>query len=176
VSGANWIPVQLEVNSATIASGDPYEVINPIWWTASFYDDLASYEESLRGFSKQQRHVWAVLWYCSEVHNGGHDQFFDNSTGVVWPDALEGLIAIERSDLLDILMRAVARFSLSPSREGEERREQMSRDRVTFDELDPEFWNACRAISIDKALMDYIRSQPEAFYFSGVVRRPKPKS
>ncbi|MEQ1706953.1 MAG: DUF4375 domain-containing protein [Terricaulis sp.] len=170
MSAGRQHPVQVEVDAAVIAAGDP-EVADPIWWTASFYEDLERYEESLRGFTKPQRLVWAVLWYCSEIHNGGHDQFFSNSTGMIWPDALEGLGRISRPDLQGILREAIQRFPTPPSRERDEREDQMAEHDVRFDGLDEELWGAGRAHSLSDSLIAYIRSQPEAFYFSGVVRR-----
>jgi len=175
VSRDRWLPVQVEVNAAVIAGDDPYEVVDPVWWNANFYDDLARYEDSLKPFSKPQRLVWAVLWYASEVHNGGHDQFFSNSTGMVWPDALEGLAAIGRADLEKILRAAVERFPELPSRDRDEREDQIAAGDIRFDGLDEELWGICRAHSLSDSLMAYIRAQPEAFYFSGVVHRPPPR-
>lgn len=175
MSRARWVPVQVEVNAAVIAGDNPYEVVDPVWWNANFYGDLAVYEESLRAFSRPQRLVWAVLWYRSEVHNGGHDQFFSNSTGMVWPDALEGLAKIGRPDLERILSEAIRRFRTPPSRERDEREGQLADVEVGFRDLDEELWEHCRVHSLSESLMAYIRSQPEAFYFSGVVSRPSPR-
>ena len=175
MSKADWVPVQIEVDAATIAGDSPHAVVEPVWWTANFGQDYAAYEDSLKPFSKPQRLVWAALWYASEVHNGGHDQFFSNATGMVWPDALEALSAIGREDLAAILSQAIGRFSSPPSRDTREREQQMEDDNVMFGELDPELWGACRAHNLSDSLMSYIRAWPDAFYFSGVLRRPLPR-
>lgn len=175
MSAAGWTPTQVDVTATTIAGDNPYDVIDPVWWIADFYADLATHERSLSQFSRPQRLVWAVLWYSSEVHNGGHDQFFSNSTGMVWPDALEGLARIGRDDLKDILDKAIARFPAQPPRDQDEREQQMTDFDVSFSGLDEEHWGQCRAIDLHESLMAYIRRQPEAFLFSGVVTRPPRK-
>src|SRR5262245_7114355 len=81
------------IDDSTTARGDPMEVIDPVWWTANIYDSPDAYDVSLQQFSKAQRLVFAMLWYQAEVNNGGHHQFYFNSTGIVWRDALEGFQA-----------------------------------------------------------------------------------
>lgn len=36
----------------------------------------------------EQRYLLAINWYFGEVNNGGHHQFFYNSTGIVWEDVV----------------------------------------------------------------------------------------
>jgi hypothetical protein len=173
MSKENWLPTVVVIDDAVLQRDDPYEVIEPVWWTADFYKDFEAYEKSLACFSEAQRLVWAILWYNSEVHNGGHEQFFSNSTGMVWPEALVGLKRIGRGDLVRILSEAVSRFPSTPSRDREEREEQMSVAAVSFEGLDEEFWGVNRAIDLRVALMSFIRQNPQAFFFSGEVRRPR---
>ena len=45
-------------------------------------------------FSLPQRYVFAIQWHIGEVNNGGHYQFYDNSTGIVWEDSLKGFEVI----------------------------------------------------------------------------------
>ena len=71
-------------------NNDPMAIIAPVWWAATIYDGEEKYNESLAPFSKEQRNVYTLLWYLAEVENGGHDQFYFNSTGIVWKDALIG--------------------------------------------------------------------------------------
>ncbi|MEZ5971179.1 MAG: DMP19 family protein [Hyphomonadaceae bacterium] len=160
----------LVIDDAVIARDDPMAVIDPIWWIANFYDSYGDLEESLKGFSWPQRLVWAVMWHDSEVCNGGHLQFFDNSTGMIWPDALEGYEAIGRPDLAAVVREAVARFSEPPSRERIVRQEQVERDEPEFDDLDRRFYDGEGGLR--DALIAFIKKQPEAFYFDGVVKKP----
>src|SRR5689334_19584479 len=86
--------VSITIDADTIAKGDLSSIIEPVWWTAHIYGTLAIYEASLKSFSHSQRIIFALQWYQAEVDNGGHDQFYFNSTGIVWPDALAGFDAI----------------------------------------------------------------------------------
>ncbi len=172
MSEEEWPPTRVVIDDGVIAGDDPMAVIDPVWWTSDFYADYARYEESLAPFSWPQRLVWAVLWHHSEVCNGGHDQFFYNSTGMVWPEALEGLEAIGRADLAAILREAAARFPAPPSRERAQREDVLDEAEIEFNDLDERFFVAMAGL--DHALLAYIRAQPEAFYFDGVVNKPAP--
>lgn len=173
-NGREWVMTRVVVDDAVIAGDDPMAVIDPVWWTASFYEDYETYERTLAGFSWPQRLVWAVLWFNSEVCNGGHDQFFSNSTGMVWPEALEGFDAIGRPDLSAILREAVARFPSPPPREREPREDLLDACESNFDDLDDLYF--AQEGDIYDALMTYIRAQPEAFYFAGEVLKPPPRA
>lgn len=168
--GSERPSVRVIVDDNVIANDDPGAVIDPVWWTANFYDTYSDFEQSLRQFSWPQRLVWAVMWHNAEVCNGGHDQFFSNSTGMVWPEALEGLESIGRSDLAVILKEAVNRFSSPPSRERDQREAQLERDEIDFDDLDSRYWDIEH--DLWDALMIYIWKQPDAFYFEGFVNKP----
>jgi hypothetical protein len=56
------------------------------------------------------RHLLAV-WYCNhEIMNGGFNQFFSNSTGVLAPEALTGYRAIGLPECAQVVATAIARF------------------------------------------------------------------
>jgi hypothetical protein len=79
--------IRMTVGDPEIQGDDYFVVIEPVFWSVSIYDGLERYEEDLANFSAEQRLVFAYHWYLSEVNNGGHDQFYYNSSGIVWPDA-----------------------------------------------------------------------------------------
>ena len=107
--------VHVVVNDDTIAAGDYWPVIEPVWWSADIYHGPGLYEQSLSPFTESQRFVFAVRWYFSEINNGGHRQFYSNSTGIVWQDALVGLEAIGISKAAQILQISADRLGGSPS-------------------------------------------------------------
>lgn len=171
--------VPIVVDAALIAkTDDPMVVIDPVWWTADFYSDIAKYEASLAQFSLPQRYVWAVLWYDSEVCNGGHSQFYSNSTGMIWRDALAGLMAVPLSEGFDILNESVRRMGGSPSFDLTERNIQLDAMNDSFDDLDDRYYRFIREIRLDQRLMAYIRMRADDFFFAGEVLKPvrKPKS
>jgi HEAT repeat protein len=58
-----------------------------------------------------QRYFYAVSLYHFEVCNGGHDQYFGNSSGDIYPTALEGLRAIGACTKASILEGALRAFA-----------------------------------------------------------------
>jgi len=168
----------VRIDEATIAGGNPHAVIHPVWWTATIYDGPAAYEKSLQLFTRPQRQVFAMLWYKEEVDNGGHDQFYSNSTGIVWRDALEGFEAAEMPEVAANLRESANRLGGSPPLDRRERQALLDSKSADFADLDDKFYELDEAVNIEDKLMAYIRSRPKDFYFSGQVKRlvlPKPR-
>lgn len=159
------------VGDEQIDNGYIQEIITPLWWTVSIYDGETEMYDALERFTEPQRYVWAIQWYISGVENGGHDQFFFNSTGIVWQLALEGLREINCPQYEEILTEAVQRMGGSPSFDREERWQEAERHNAEFDDLDDQFYGSDSLL--EKALCDYIQSNREAFYFDGYVDVPE---
>lgn len=70
---------------------DYYECFEPMEKNVIIDGSYEEYENSLKKYSKSQRLIFAVCEYLREVYNGGHEQFFYNSSGIMWKDVLEGL-------------------------------------------------------------------------------------
>lgn len=102
--------VRLRVDESTILGADPSIVIEPVWWTGNIYDGPKEYELSLASFSQSQRALFGILWYRSEVNNGGHEQFYFNSTGIVWKQARDGFALLELKEFSAILNESVLRM------------------------------------------------------------------
>jgi len=78
-----------------------WTINEPAYWTINIYGSYDDYLESAKGFTVEQRYLNAICWYFAEVNNGGHYQFFYNSTGIVWEDALAGLRLFNMKELAD---------------------------------------------------------------------------
>ncbi len=163
--------VHVQVDDDTIAAGDPSVVMHPVWWRANIYDGPVAYELSLEQFSRAQRLVFAVLWYTREVNNGGHRQFYSNSTGIVWKDALEGFEELGVSHAANILRISAERMGGSPSLDRQERQEKMESQEPEFQDLDEAFWDLQKTVNLDEVVIKYIRTRPADFYFSGTIER-----
>jgi len=174
VGNVQYEKIHLRVDDATIAAGDLSQIIRPVACTANIYDGPAEYERSLRPFSQAQRLVFAQQWYDAEVNNGGHDQFYGNSTGIVWRDALEAYKAIGALGIADILQQSADRLGGSPSLDRGERQQQMSELAPNFNDLDKRFY-AESSDDVDRRVMSYIRARPADFYFDDMVEVPKLK-
>ena len=83
------------------ATDDMWTINEPAYWTINIYGSYDDYIESAKDFTLEQRYLNAICWYFAEVNNGGHHQFFYNSTGIVWEDALAGLRLFKMDILAD---------------------------------------------------------------------------
>jgi hypothetical protein len=152
-----------------ILSHEVGDVIAPVWWQANIYGSPREYEESLAAFSREQRWLFAIRWYDAEVNNGGHDQFFFNSTGIVWADALAGLNAIGATEVAAILQESAQRLGGSPSLSREERWAELDRFAPGFDDLDDRFYEIGQ---LDELMTTFMRAHVDAFLFDGIVEVP----
>lgn len=162
---------EITIDDDVIRRADPWEIVDPLWWSVNIYDGPAAYQESLSRFSRNQSLVHAISWYDAEVLNGGHHQFFANSTGIVWRNALEGFRTIGLKEAADILSEAAERLGGAPSLDRTLRNDQL--DRIDIDglnDLDHRYY-ALREVLIDR-LAAFIQENKEDFYFKGKVKRP----
>lgn len=168
-----WIVQRIVVDDAVIDTRDPYAVIDPVWWTGNIYGSVADYEASLRTFTREQRLIYAAMWYLSEVNNGGHDQFFFNSTGIVWPDAREAFPRMDLPEVAEILDESAERLGDSPSRDRDERGLQLESSKADFRDLDDRLYDLESELDIDARLADFIQAHRQQFYFDGSVSKPR---
>lgn len=89
---------------------DMWSINEPAYWTINIYGSYDDYLESAKGFTIEQRYLNAICWYFAEVNNGGHHQFFYNSTGIVWEDALAGLRLFKMDELAENLQSVINYF------------------------------------------------------------------
>lgn len=122
-------------------------------------------------FSNEQRFVLACHWYLSEVNNGGHDQFYDNNTGVVWKGARDGFIAIGAREVAAIIDESSRRLGGNLSLNRTKRQQQLERINPRFDDLDEKVFKLDKRLDFDRKLMEYIRAHRQKFYFSGTVEK-----
>lgn len=149
------------------ASSDlAWDVIAVMWERVNFYDGPAILENTLRGATPGQRAVYACTWYRSEVNNGGHGQFFSNSTGALWPEALEGFRSLQASAYARNLEEALAVFGeAGPSRDREQRQRQI--DAVpggAWDEMDKAFLALQKRQPLSEIFVRYIGENPSEFF------------
>lgn len=163
--------VEVTVDDATIADGDVWKIIEPVWWLADIYNGPDEYHRSLRQFSAEQRQMFALRWYLSEVNNGGHHQFYSNATGVVWKDACKAFRAINIKKGADIILASADRMGGNPSLDRELRYEQLAEYDPDFNDLDESPYELEKNTDIEKAAFAFIRDRSAAFHFSGEITR-----
>jgi hypothetical protein len=158
-----------EIGDREIDGDDYFVVIAPVYFSVSIYDSPARYEADLARFSTEQRLVLAYHWYLSEVNNGGHDQFYFNSTGIVWRDALRTAAAIGPPEMVPIIKESANRLGGNPSLDREEREEQLEQMNGDFRDLDEELFRVQEQANFDDRFSEFIRAHRESFFFSGIV-------
>jgi len=164
--------IRFEIGNREIDDDDYFVVIEPVFLSVSIYDGPVRYEEDLARFSNEQRLMLACHWYLSEVNNGGHDQFYYNSTGIVWKDTAKGFAAISAGEAVAIVEESVRRLGGNPSLDREERQEQVDQMNPQFDDLDNELFKLEEKFDFDEAIMGFIRAHRQRFFFSGFVEQP----
>ena len=163
------IKTHVHIGHEEIMNGDPQSIIDPLWWAVSIYDGEKKYNKGLSRFTLPQRYVFAIQWYVSEVNNGGHEQFYFNSTGLVYPDALQGFREIGHRQAYDILNESIARAGGKLPLDRSRRQKLLDKLELEFDDLDTAFYEIS---DLDGKLMEYIKARETDFYFDGTVRRP----
>ena len=101
--------------------------------------------------------------------NGGHDQFFHNSTGIVWKDALEGMKMIGDEKGASNLQKAVEIFGGNIPFDYYERQEALDEiykihGEKAFDQIDDNFVGGDL---FEKLMNEYIISYPNEFVVDG---------
>ena len=150
-----------------------WDILDPIYWTIDIYSSYEEYLNSAGDFTLEQRYLNAISWYFMEVNNGGHFQFFDNSTGIVWEDALNGLKEFGMEELADNFKKIVELFGGKIPFDREERWEAMDKMSEDFEELlDKADSVVYDLYDYDYAFeMKYIKSHPEKFVFEGYYNK-----
>jgi len=161
--------IRFDIGDREVDGDDYFSVIEPVFCSVSIYDGPKRYEEDLSKFSNEQRLVLAYHWYLSEVNNGGHDQFYWNSTGIVWPDALRAFDVIGVPEVVAIIATSATRLGGSPSLDRGERQEQLEQMNADFEDLDKELFKLEEHANLDDKVLEFIRAHRQSFFFSGSV-------
>ena len=140
---------------------ETYQVLEPMYDLIDLSNSSA-YEHTIKPFSRPQRLIFAVDSYIAEVYNGGHEQFFFNSTGVVWKDALEGLEEIGAHEAVLILKQVIERFpSVIPDDADTRRKLMYDIEEGIFESDDQAFYDMSG--DVEKLEKAFIQQNAEAF-------------
>jgi Domain of unknown function (DUF4375) len=163
--------VRLVIDDAVVADAtDVFTLIEPLWEQVDIYGSWVQYETTLQPFSTSQRHLFAIHWYRAEVNNGGHDQFFANSTGIVCEHALEALVVIAAAEFAAILASASKRIG-GASRDRAIRELQLEVAHEDFEDLDDRFFELERTGVLDEMMLAFARQHSSDFHFEGTVEK-----
>jgi hypothetical protein len=169
VQKKSWVKVSrhVRIDDRVIDDGELCDINLPARSVLNIYDGEEQYRESLAKLTDGQIHVVTTDWHRVEVNNGGHCQFYINSAGIVWREAIAGYKAMGHNAMADILNDAVDCFGGNISLDRNERIDQIESKGDDLNDLDDRFFALENEGQIDLAVMSYIRSHRTYFYFDG---------
>ena len=87
-----------------------WTLVDPIWEAVSIYDGPEVFLLQYTAAPEASRVLLAAHWCQSEICNGGFEQFFFNSTGVLAPEAVEAFRKIGMPQIASLIERAMSVF------------------------------------------------------------------
>ena len=141
-------------------------------WGVDIYQGEQIYKQGLAGFNENQQFVFAMQWYVTEVNNGGHRQFFSNSTGIIWKEAMKGFEKTRLTENLDILRAATRALGGDPSLDRTERQRQLEDYDVDFKQLDKRFYELEKKMALKDKILIFVKENRSDFYFDRFVIEP----
>lgn len=145
---------------------DYYTIFEPMEKKVKLDGSYEEYENSLRNFTESQRLIFAVCQYLMEVYNGGHDQFFYNSSGIMWKDVLDGLKLIGYKEGYKNYNNVIKCFNDEIPYDRLKRQkflETKEKELSKLDDYDDVIYNN---LNFDDKLIDYIYNHAEEFTYS----------
>ena len=150
---------------------DYWDIIDPMCWTINICHSYEDYIKSAKTFTLEQRYLFAITYYYGEVNNGGHHQFFYNSTGIVWEDVLNGFKHFGMNKFADNFQKVInyCAGTISFDRQDRwrmlERLEEENEEEFfkILDEADDFIYN----YEGEENELNYIKANPEKFVFEG---------
>jgi len=98
-----------------------WQLVEPVWDTVSIYDGAEVFLHQYNAAPEASRILFAAHWCQSEINNGGFEQFFSNSTGVLAPEGARAFRALHMPLTAELIVKAMAAFGPRYPRERTER-------------------------------------------------------
>ena len=98
-----------------------WDHIKEAYEQTSIYDGAAIFRHQFGRLPGPTGDLLAAHWILSEISNGGLHQFFANPTGVLAPEAAQGLERMGLPEVAQLIRRAMEHFDGTYPREREDR-------------------------------------------------------
>ena len=116
-----------------------------VWESVSIYDGPDDFLKQFTALSVPHQHLFSTWWCDHEVCNGGFLQLFENSTGVLVPDAVVGYRALGLLDVAVTVGEAMGFFKPTYPRELAPRQAKVKEicaiTKSSFDVLDERYYS-----------------------------------
>lgn len=143
-----------------------WHFIEPYAESVEIYGTPEEFFETFGRLPEAVRHVLAVWWLHAEVCNGGFHQLFYNSSGILAPEAVEGLRAIGLRICVTIADAAIKKLGEPYPRDREARLKTLQllersgndgKHGDPFDELNEQYYAAMQGEELEARLDAYAR-------------------
>lgn len=145
-----------------------WAAIEPLWNAVSFSGGWRAVSKVFKNASVGQIGLFSLDWCQKEVRNGGFRQFFENSTGMLAPEALAGFKMVGAESYAKLLDEAIR---LLPGRRAMRSRlcrylqcKFLSSPRL--DALESGFYGLLKSDDLEKYRGRYVRENPNEFFIS----------
>ncbi|MBI4965019.1 MAG: DMP19 family protein [Desulfomonile tiedjei] len=144
----------------------PWEIASDLDDYIEFHEGEVVLRETMAPATPGQRAIYSCVWYEYEVCNGGHEQFFWNSTGILCDEALAGFIRLGATEYAAVLKAATSLFpNGTPSKDRKTRKEQLEKiPKEDLNRLDNSLYELKEQQGFDETLIRYVRTHPEEFF------------
>jgi len=121
--------------------GDYWSTVAPFWEAINIYEGPEVFRHTFDSAPRVSGLMFAAHSCQSEICNGGFDQFFWNSTGVLAPEAAEGFREIGQPQIAALIESAMDLVGSPYPRDREERQGRLSQlPGGALDALDQKFF------------------------------------
>jgi hypothetical protein len=103
-----------------------WEQIEEAFEKVEIYESYDEFKRSAAMYPEWKIDILAVHWTMSEIANGGLEQCFSNSTGILAPEAVLGFERIGKPELANHLRKAMTLLGETYPREREDRVERLA--------------------------------------------------
>ena len=150
---------------------ESWDICDPMFNMINGCEGYDKYLKTSERFTLEQRYLCAIHWYFGEVINGGHHQFFYNSTGIVWEDVLNGFKHFEMPEFAANFQKVIDYCGGRISFAREERWDMLE---ILEEKYGEEFFKILDEADDfiydyegEENELNYIKSHPEKFVFEG---------
>ncbi|MCP5520187.1 MAG: DUF4375 domain-containing protein [Verrucomicrobiales bacterium] len=103
-----------------------WDQIEEAFEAVDIYESYDVFKQGAGGYPEWKIDILAVHWTMSEIANGGLEQYFGNSTGILAPEAVLGFQRIGKPELAVALQKAMALLGEPYPREREQRADRLA--------------------------------------------------
>ncbi|MDO4777956.1 MAG: DMP19 family protein [Tissierellia bacterium] len=150
---------------------ESWDICDPMFKMIDCYEGYDKYLKTSERFTLEQRFLCAIHWYFGEVINGGHHQFFYNSTGIVWEDVLNGFkhfgMIEHANNFKNVIEYCGGSISLDRAKRWNMLESLENKNEEEFFKVLDEADDFIYQYEGEENELNYIKAHPEKFVFEG---------